>query len=71
MLLFAAPAQRNDLAVLRNIFGVGNLGDFFQVSVQPLKGFHSFLYRICVDGVGRIGRQRGKFGPCDHRSLLS
>jgi hypothetical protein len=51
MLLFAAPAQRNDLAVLRNIFGVGNLGDFFQVSVQPLKGFHSFLYQICVDGL--------------------
>jgi hypothetical protein len=26
--LFAGPAQRNDLAVLRNIFGVSNLGDF-------------------------------------------
>jgi hypothetical protein len=38
----------------RNIFAVGNLREFFLISVQPSNLFHLSLNQICVHGVGRI-----------------
>ena len=44
----------------RNIGGLSNLGEFFLVSIQPSELFHSFLYRVSVDGVRRIVRHLGQ-----------
>jgi hypothetical protein len=41
-----------------NICGLSNLGEFFLVSIQPSELFHSFRYRVSVDGVRRMGRAR-------------
>jgi hypothetical protein len=40
----------------RDVGGLSNLGEFFLVSIQPSELFHSFLYRVSVDGVRRIVR---------------
>jgi hypothetical protein len=72
MLLFATPVQRNAPAILSHSFdrraatlirgspicGLSNLGEFFLVSIQPSELFHSFRYRVSVDGVRRMGRAR-------------
>jgi hypothetical protein len=42
-----------------NMFGASDLGEFFLELVQSPKLFHSFFYRICMDGVGRVVRYLG------------
>ena len=46
--------------IVGNIGGLSNLGEFSLVSIQPSELFHSFLYRVSVDGVRRIVRHLGQ-----------
>jgi hypothetical protein len=53
-----APLIRGS-PIERNMFGASDLREFFLELVQSPKLFHSFLYRICMDGIGRVVRHLG------------
>jgi hypothetical protein len=53
-----APLIRGS-SIERNMFGASDLREFFLELVQSPKLFHSILYRICMDGVGRVVRHLG------------